>query len=79
MSLQTEFLNDIERYLNSKLPELPEYIAMEIGAYIGNRVGIFVSDMYYQNEERNEKRMKRTTRNNVKMNDQYKNDKESDD
>ena len=41
----TEFAKDIEKYLNSKLPEMPVHTAQEIGSHIGNKVAILVSDM----------------------------------
>ena len=52
MSIYDEFNADIERYLNSKLPELPQSTQMEIGEYISGRVGRLVVEAYEENERR---------------------------
>ena len=53
MSIYTEFDKDIERYLTSKLPDLPVHTAMEIGEYIGNRTRTLVYDhMEIERKER---------------------------
>lgn len=46
----TEFAKDIEKYLVSKLPEIPEHTAKEIGAYISNKMMICVNDMLREYE-----------------------------
>lgn len=43
-----EFERDIERYLKSKLPDVPENTVMEIATYVTNRTIIFVSDSVQQ-------------------------------
>lgn len=59
MSIYDEFNADIERYLNSKLPELPTSTQMEIGEYISCRVNRLVMDAYAENEDRMDKRNNR--------------------
>lgn len=59
MSLFDKFCADIEKYLNSKLPDLPQSTQMEIGEYISSRVQRLVQDAYIENEEIMDKRNKR--------------------
>lgn len=47
----TEFAKDIEKYLISKLPALPEHTAQEIGAHISNKIIICMSDMLREYEK----------------------------
>ena len=41
----TTFTKEIEDYLQAKLPDLPPLVAQEIGAHIGAKIMILVSDM----------------------------------
>ncbi len=59
MSIYDKFCEDIEKYLNSKLPELPQSTQMEIGEYISNRVGRLITEAYAENEELMDKRSKK--------------------
>ena len=52
MSIYDQFTYDIERYLNSKLPELPQSTQMEIGEYISCRVNRLVMEAYDEHERR---------------------------
>ena len=59
MSLYDKFCADIEKYLNSKLPDIPQCTTMEIGEYISSRVQRLVQETYIEYEEKMEERNKR--------------------
>lgn len=58
MSLGQDFSNDIQRYINVKLPEVSESTAMEIGEYISCRVQRYVAELYNEIVDREYKREK---------------------
>ena len=62
MSLGQDFSNDIQRYINVKLPEVPESTAMEIGEYISCRVQRYVAELYNEIVDREYKREKMRSR-----------------
>lgn len=57
MNIYDQFSADLERYLTSKLPELPVSTQMEISEYISNRVSRLVNDAYAEHEDRMNKRI----------------------
>lgn len=57
MSIYDTFCTDIERYLTSKLPDLPVSTQMEIGEYISNRVNRLVSEACEDVTRRMEKKI----------------------
>lgn len=59
MSIQDKFCADVEKYLQDKLPQVPQSTAMEIGEYISNRASRLVVEMYTEYEEQADKRAKR--------------------
>lgn len=58
-TIYDKFCEDIERYLASKLPDLPKDTAMEIGEYISARTNRLVTVAYADYEETMDKRYKR--------------------
>ena len=59
MSLYDKFCEDIEKYLQDKLPQVPQSTATEIGEYISNRTSRLVAEMYIEYEEQMDKRSNR--------------------
>lgn len=57
-----EYSADLEKYLNSKLPDLPEHTAMEISEYITYKTNNFMADYIREHERVVENRMKRRSR-----------------
>lgn len=57
MNIYDRFSADVERYLTSKLPELPASTQMEISEYISNRISRLVNDAYAEHEDRMNKRI----------------------
>ena len=62
MSLYDQFNTDIERYLTSKLPELPSSTQMEISEYISCRVGRLVVEAYEENEKKMDRMIEKHAR-----------------
>ena len=58
-SIYDKFCEDIERYLNSKLPDLPQSTQMEIGEYISGRTNRLVAEAYEEYESRMDSLAKR--------------------
>ena len=59
MSIYDKFCEDIEKYLDSKLPDMPTATQMEIGEYISNRVHRLVQEAYVEHESIMDKRNQR--------------------
>ena len=57
MNIYDRFCADVERYLTSKLPELPASTQMEISEYISNRISRLINDAYAEHEDRMNKRI----------------------
>ncbi len=56
----TKHMEELQTYLQSKLPEMPVHTAQEIAAHIANKTFILVQDMLreYENERRAEARLR---------------------
>ena len=54
----TKHMEELQTYLQSKLPALPVHTAQEIAAHIANKTNILVNDLLleYENERRAEAR-----------------------
>lgn len=65
MNIYQQFDKDVTEYLNSKLPDVPAHTAMEISAYISQKVGILIMDerREYEREYRRVMTMGRKPRN----------------
>lgn len=51
VGLTERLMYDIEAYLNSKLPDIPEHEAQEIAAYIAARFGVSMNDILIQRDK----------------------------
>ena len=48
--LFTDYSRDVGQYLTSKLPDVPEHVAMEISEYIANKTNNLVASMLYERD-----------------------------
>lgn len=45
-----DYARDVGKYLTSKLPDVPEHVAMEISEYISNRTNNLVASVLYERD-----------------------------
>lgn len=50
--LFTDYARDVGKYLTSKLPDVPEYVAMEISEYIANKTNNLVASVLLYERDR---------------------------
>ena len=48
--LFTDYARDVGQYLISKLPDVPEHVAMEISEYIANKTNNLVASVLYERD-----------------------------
>lgn len=48
--LFTDYSRDVGQYLTSKLPDVPEHVAMEISEYIANKTNNLVASVLYERD-----------------------------
>lgn len=68
--IYTDFMKDIEAYLNSKFEGVPNHVILEVSAYIATRCAVMANDLtriactQYENDLR--RHFQRSARNKVK-------------
>ena len=55
------YAKDVERYLASKLPDIPLHVMMEIGEYISNKTANLASDVLKERDKQWQSEWKKQT------------------
>ena len=55
----TDYAKDVETYLKSKAPDLPEHVIMEIGDYIAHKTSVLVADVIWERDREWRRQLKK--------------------